>query len=152
VLLHSYKLFASTTGEMTGVSQLVLLSLIFRSVIQPSLMILMHHSQFLGSLHPQRIISPLRETSQPVLWKQTLHPTSQRTAMERRLLMGPGRQWAMRASGGSFCSSRSIACVVRMLVLPGCIMLMPRLVCVFGEAGALDISEHCCSVDECSEI
>jgi hypothetical protein len=43
----------------------------------------------------------------------------------------------MRASGGSFCNSRSIACVVRMLVPPGWITLMPRLVWVFGEAGAL---------------
>jgi hypothetical protein len=34
-MLHSYKLFASTTSGMTGVSQLVLSSLIFRSVIQP---------------------------------------------------------------------------------------------------------------------
>jgi hypothetical protein len=45
----------------------------------------------------------------------------------------------MRASGGSFCSSRSIVCVVHMLVPPGCITLMPRLVWVFGEAGALDV-------------
>jgi hypothetical protein len=46
----------------------------------------------------------------------------------------------MRASGGSFCSSRSIACVVSMLVPPGYILLMPRLMWVFGKAGALDIS------------
>ncbi len=45
----------------------------------------------------------------------------------------------MCASGGNFCNSRSIACVVHMLVLPGCIMLMPRLVWVLGEAGALDV-------------
>jgi hypothetical protein len=30
-------------------------------------------------------------------------------------------------------------CVVRMLVPPGWIMLMTRLVWVFGEAGALDV-------------
>ncbi len=30
-------------------------------------------------------------------------------------------------------------CVVRMLVLLSCITLMPRLVWVFGEAGALDV-------------
>ncbi len=29
--------------------------------------------------------------------------------------------------------------MVHMLVPPGCITLMPRLVCVFGEAGALDV-------------
>ncbi len=29
--------------------------------------------------------------------------------------------------------------MVRMLVPPGCITLMPRLVRVFGEAGALDV-------------
>jgi hypothetical protein len=46
---------------------------------------------------------------------------------------------SMRASGGSFCNSRSIAFVVRMLVAPGCITLFPRLVWVFGEAGALDV-------------
>jgi hypothetical protein len=45
----------------------------------------------------------------------------------------------MRALGGSFCNSRSIACVVRMLMPPGCITHMPRLVWVFGEAGALDV-------------
>ncbi len=45
----------------------------------------------------------------------------------------------MHASGGSFCSSRSIVCVVRMLVPPGCITLMPRLVWVLGEAGAFDV-------------
>ncbi len=36
-----------------------------------------------------------------------------------------GGCWWVRASGGSFCSSRSIACVVHMLVPLGCIMLMP---------------------------
>jgi hypothetical protein len=41
-------------------------------------------------------------------------------------------------SGGSFCNSRSIAYVVRMLVPPGWITLMPKLVWVSGEAGALD--------------
>ncbi len=30
-------------------------------------------------------------------------------------------------------------CVVHMLVSPGCIMLMPRLVRVFDKAGALDV-------------
>jgi hypothetical protein len=45
----------------------------------------------------------------------------------------------MHALGGSFCNSRSMACVVRMLVPPGCITLMPRLVWVFGDAGALDV-------------
>jgi hypothetical protein len=45
----------------------------------------------------------------------------------------------MRASGGRFCNSRSITCVVRILVPPGWITLMPRLVWVFGEAGALDV-------------
>ncbi len=39
--------------------------------------------------------------------------------------------------GGSFCNSRSIACVVRMLVPPGWITFMPRLVWVLGGAGAL---------------
>jgi hypothetical protein len=43
----------------------------------------------------------------------------------------------MCALGGSFCNSRSIAYVVCMLVPPGWIMLMPRLVWVLGEAGAL---------------
>ncbi len=43
----------------------------------------------------------------------------------------------MGVSGGSFCNSRSIACVVNMLVPPGWIMIMPRLVWVFGEAGSL---------------
>ncbi len=136
VLLHSYWLFASTAGVIAGVLLLVSSSLILRSVIQPLSMILTHHSQFLGSLHPWRIISPLRSTSQPVLWKQTLQPTLHMTAIERRLLTSPWRQWAMRALSGSFCKSRSIACVVRMLVPPGWITLMPRLVWVFGEAGA----------------
>ena len=45
----------------------------------------------------------------------------------------------MCAFGGSFCNSKPIACVVRMLVPPGWITLMPRLVWVFGEAGALDV-------------
>ncbi len=35
-------------------------------------------------------------------------------------------------------------CVVVMLVLPGWITLMPRFICVFGEAGSLDVS--CVSV------
>jgi hypothetical protein len=43
----------------------------------------------------------------------------------------------MCALGGTFCNRRSILCVVRMLVPPGWITLMPRLVCVLGEAGAL---------------
>ncbi len=139
VLLHSYRQFASTTGGMAGVSPLVSLSLILRSVIQLLLMILTRHSQFWGSLHPWRITSLLRVTSQPVLWKYTLQPALHRTVTERRLLTRPGRQWAMRALGGSFCNSRSIACVVRMVVSPGWIMLMPRSVWVFGEAGALDV-------------
>jgi hypothetical protein len=46
VLLHSYKLFASTTGGTAGVSQLVSSSLNFRSVIQPSSMILTRTSRF----------------------------------------------------------------------------------------------------------
>ncbi len=41
--------------------------------------------------------------------------------------------------GGSFCNSRSIACVVCMLMPPGWITLMPRLVWVFGEARAVDV-------------
>jgi hypothetical protein len=45
----------------------------------------------------------------------------------------------MRVLGDSFCNSRSIVCVVRMLVPPGCIRLMPRLVWVFGEAEDLDV-------------
>jgi hypothetical protein len=45
----------------------------------------------------------------------------------------------MCALGDSFSSNRSIACVVRMLVPPGWITLMPRSVWVFGEAGALDV-------------
>ncbi len=69
VLSYSYKTFAFTTAGMTGVSQVVLLSLILRLVIQLLSLILTRHSQFfgLGSLHPRRIISPLRATSQPVL-------------------------------------------------------------------------------------
>jgi hypothetical protein len=45
----------------------------------------------------------------------------------------------MHVSGGSFCNSRSITCVVRMIVPPGWITLMPRSVWVFGVAGALDV-------------
>ncbi len=53
--------------------------------------------------------------------------------------MSPGRWRAMHASGGTLCSSRSIVCVMSMLVPPGCITLMPRLVWVLGEAGAFDV-------------
>ncbi len=45
----------------------------------------------------------------------------------------------MCALGGSFCNSKPIACVVRMLVPPGWITLMVRLVRLFGEARALDV-------------
>ncbi len=119
VLLHSYKLFAFTTVESAGVSQAVSMFLILRLVIQPSLVILTCHSWFLGSLHPQRMISLLKETSQPVLWKYTLHPLLHRAATERRLLMSLRRQWAMHALGGSFWRSRLIVCLMQMRVPPG---------------------------------
>jgi hypothetical protein len=42
--------------------------------------------------------------------------------------------------GWKFLKKQVIACVVRMLVPPGWIMLMPRFVHVFFEAGALNVS------------
>ena len=44
----------------------------------------------LGSRHPHKMVSPLRVTLQPVLWKNTLQLTLHRTATERRLLTRPG--------------------------------------------------------------
>jgi hypothetical protein len=41
--------------------------------------------------------------------KNILQLASQRTATDRRLLVGPGRLWAMRAFGGSLLSRRSTA-------------------------------------------
>ncbi len=64
---------------MTSLVKLQMVSL----VVQPSLTIMTHQRQILGSRHPCKMVSPSRLTLQPVLWKNTLQPASHRTAMER---------------------------------------------------------------------
>jgi hypothetical protein len=67
-------------GGMTGLVTLQTVSL----VAQPSSMIMICQMQFLGSRQPQKMVSPLRVTLQPVLWENTVQPTLHRMAMERR--------------------------------------------------------------------
>ncbi len=78
-------------------------------VVQPSSMIMTCQRQFWGSRHPRKMVFLSRVTSQPVLWKNTLHPALHRTVRERRLLTRPGSQCARRASGGRLLSSRLTA-------------------------------------------
>ncbi len=70
------------------------------------------------------MISRFNVTSQPVVLKTTLQPTSHRTATDRRLLVRPGRLWAIQALGGNLCRRRSTAWVVRILMLPGWMTVM----------------------------
>ncbi len=53
----------------------------------PEAMLVLHH--------PRRMISPFKVTSQLVALKNTLQPALHRTAMDRRLLVRPGRLWAI---------------------------------------------------------
>ncbi len=54
--------------------------------------------------------------------------------MDRRLLVRPGRLWAMWAFGGSLLSRRLTACVVLILSLPGWMTVMDSCL-VAGEIG-----------------
>ncbi len=66
MLSHSYQLFAPTTGGWRSFTGGVIV--LDFEVSDPAVVgDFTCHSQFLRSLHPQRIISPLRETLQPVL-------------------------------------------------------------------------------------
>jgi hypothetical protein len=89
-----------------------MLLLIFKLVVQPSSTMRMHQRQCLGSRHPRRMTSPSKVTLQLVALKNTSQPASQRTAVDRRLLVRPGRLWAMQAFGGSLLSRRLTAWVV----------------------------------------
>ena len=92
-----------------GIGGRVALSQMVSFVVQLSSTILTCHSQFFGSRHPLRMVSPLRVTSQPCLWKKTSHPALQRMVTKRRLLMRPGSWWVRRALVGNFVSRRSTA-------------------------------------------
>jgi hypothetical protein len=72
-----------------GMMGLVIL-LVVSLVVQPSLTVMTCQRQFLGSRHPHKMVFSSRVTLQSVLWKNTLHPASHRTAIERRLLTRPG--------------------------------------------------------------
>ena len=67
---------------------------------------------------------PSKVTSQPVALKITSQAASQRTALDRSLLVRLGRLWAMQAFGGSLLSRRSTACVVLILSPPGWMTVM----------------------------
>jgi hypothetical protein len=70
------------------------------------------------------MISLFNMTSQPVALKNTLQPGSHRTAMDRRLLVRPGRLWAIQALGGNLHRRRSTAWAVRILLPPGWMTMM----------------------------
>jgi hypothetical protein len=65
------------------------------------------------------MIPPFNMNSHPLALKNTLQPAFHRTAMDRRLLVRPGRLWAIKALGGNLCRRRSTAWVVHILLLPG---------------------------------
>ncbi len=101
-----------------------LLSMTLMLVVQLSLTIRTRQRQCRGSCHPRRMISPFNMTSQLVALKNTLQPGSHTTAMDRRLLVRPGRLWAIQASGGNLHRRRSTAWVVCILLLPCWMMVM----------------------------
>jgi hypothetical protein len=101
-----------------------MLSLIFKLVVQQSSTMQMCQRQCLGSRHPRRMTLPSKVTSQLVALKNTLQPALQRTATDRRLLVRPGRLWAMRAFDGSLLSRRSTVWVVLIMSPPGWMTVM----------------------------
>jgi hypothetical protein len=73
----------------------------------------------LGVTPPSKDDLLSKVTSQPVTLKNTLQLALQRIATDRRLLVRPGRLWAMWAFGSSLWSRTSTAWVVLILSPPG---------------------------------
>ncbi len=120
------------------------------SVVQLSLMIQTRQRQCWGLRHPRRMISPFNVTSQPVALKNTLQLASHRTATDRRLLVRPGRLWAIQAFGGNLRRRRSTTWVV-------CIFVAARLDDGdgFGAGGGRCLRQRCdemfggCRINKC---
>jgi hypothetical protein len=123
-----------------GIGGCVALSRMVSFVVQPLSTILTCHMQFFGSCHPLRMVSPLRVTSEPCLWKKTSHLASQRTGTKRRLLIRLGSRWARRTSAINFVSRRSTAWVDVILAPLGWRTVICTLVFVVLVAGAFLVS------------
>ena len=125
---------------MRGIGGPVASSRMVSFVVHLSSTILTRHSWFFGSRHPLRMVSPLRVTSQPYLWKKTSHPASRRTATDRRLLMRQRSWWARHVSASNIVSRRSTAWVDVILVPLGWRTIICMLVFVVLLAGAFVVS------------
>jgi hypothetical protein len=105
VLFHSYKLWASNavgTWNMSLMSAARSMTLFLPSGSNE-----IRQSLVLESLHPRRMTSPLRVTSQPCLWKNNSQPASASSDAVIRLFLMPGVLYASCACFGSLLSKRT---------------------------------------------
>ena len=79
----------------------------------------MRHMLVVISRHPRTIVSPLKVSSHPCMWKKTSQPASHSTETERRLLVRVGALWASRAALGSLDRRRSSVLVVNIRLPAG---------------------------------
>ena len=110
MLFHSYKLWASNavgTWNMSLMSAARSMTLFLPSGSNE-----IRQSLVLESLHPRRMTSPLRVTSQPCLWKNNSQPASASSDAVIRLFLMPGVLYASCACFGSLLSKRTKFSVV----------------------------------------